>query len=362
MIRAVVYHVADSPHPPSIWESYLSWFPVFSNRPLAPIALALTSHLFGGCPRGFILVNLCFWFGATAPAHRGPATVPRSRVRLPAPFARSFSRRQLDGHFFSRDADARNHINFSFGALLPAPSPRRCPRSLLFAPYLLLLAALLTYEIILPLLPLTLLYPLALRPSNATDRPSRRFPAYLVKYVLPVVLILLAVLILQKWIMLHFMAVDSRLRLPRPRNRLLLLHSLVRKRSHFSAVAALECAVLSSGQLPRLPANGPRRHSSRHRLLCLAACEGLVFRLFQGAEVPTDRHDRSWLSVMSAALRLERFCGLYRQLWQPWSNVGLADISMLLACLPSLSAQRSLQILSWSRCYRPLHVRCVVHG
>lgn len=61
---AVVYHLADSPHPPSIWESYLSWFPLFSNRPLAPIALALTSHLFAGCPRGFILTNLCFWFGA----------------------------------------------------------------------------------------------------------------------------------------------------------------------------------------------------------------------------------------------------------------------------------------------------------
>ena len=310
---AVVYHLADSPHPPSIWESYLSWFPLFSNRPLAPIALALTSHLFAGCPRGFILTNLCFWFGAillliaaVRPYH-GP--VFGYLLLLLAAFPAISST-----VIFSPAMQMLGTISIflwalSFWLLLREVA---CDRYSC-VPYLLLLAALLTYEIILPLLSLTVLYPLALRPSNSTDRPSRRFSTCLAKYVLPVVLILLALLILQKWIMPRFMVVDSRLRLPRLGTGCFLCAAWFGSVLIFSAVAALECAVSSSGQLPSLLANDPHRHSSNQRLLCLATCEGLVFRLLLGSEVPTVRHNRPWFSVMSATLRLEQFSGLYRR-------------------------------------------------
>ena len=204
---AVVYHVADSPHPPSLWQSYRSWFPLFSNRPLAPIALALTSHLFGGCPRGFILINLCFWFSAlllfiaaVRPYH-GPAFGWLFLLLAAFPPISSTV-------IFSPAMQMLGTISvflwaLSFWLLLRGVVRDRWS----CVPYLLLLAALLTYEITLPLLPLTLLYPLALRLP-------RRFSTYLVRYVLPVALLLLAVLILQKWIMPQFMAVDSRLRLP----------------------------------------------------------------------------------------------------------------------------------------------------
>ena len=58
---------------------------------------------------------------------------------------------------------------FSFWLLLRGVVRQRYS----YAPYLLLLAALLTYEIILPLLSLTVLYPLALRRWKSAGRTVR---------------------------------------------------------------------------------------------------------------------------------------------------------------------------------------------
>ncbi len=342
---AVVYHVADSPHPPSLWESYLSWFPLFSNRPLAPIALALTSHLFSGCPRGFILVNLGFWFGAIAmliaalrPYH-GPAFGYLFLLLAAFPSISSTV-------IFSPAMQMLGSISIFLWALSFRLLLREAARDRWsWVPYLPLLAALLTYEINLHLLPLTVFYQLALRPSNSTDRPSRRLSSYLVKYVLPVVLILLAVLILQEWIMPQFMVVDSRLRLPRLGTGCFLCVAW------FGSVLILTPWLLLSA-LDYLPASHPACWKMIPVVMLLAAgffvwrpAKDLSSTFFSNRKYrPLGIMVLGFLScpllyVLSSSLAT---IGSY-------NNRGLTSawliLSMLLAYLPSLPARRSLQMV-----------------
>jgi hypothetical protein len=343
---AVVYHVADSPRPPSLWESYRGWFPLFSNRPLAPIALALTSHLFAGCPRGFILLNLGAWIGAVAlfiaavrPYH-GPAFGYLFLLLAAFPPISSTV-------IFSPAMQMLGSISvflwaLSFWLLLRGVVRDRYS----CGPYLLLLAALLTYEVILPLLSLTLLYPLALGPCKSTGRRGRCFSTWLVKYVLPVVLILLAVLILQKWIMPHFMPVDSRLRLPSLRTGCFLCITW------FGSVL-----ILTPWLFLRAPYYLPASHPACWQMVLVAML--LVAGFFAW------RPARDWSSA-SCFDRKYRLLGimllgflscplLYVLSSSPplvggYGNRGLTSawlmLSMLLACLPSLPARRTVQALS----------------
>ncbi|MGO9108900.1 MAG: hypothetical protein ACLP9L_06670, partial [Thermoguttaceae bacterium] len=212
-------------------------------------------------------------------------------------------------------------------------------------PYLLLLAALLTYEIILPLLSLTVLYPLALRPSNSTDRPSRRFSTCLAKYVLPVVLILLALLILQKWIMPRFMVVDSRLRLPRLGTGCFLCAAW------FGSVLILAPWLLLSAPY-HLPASYPACWQMILIVILLISgffvwrpAKDLSSGFFLG------RKCRPFGIIVLGFLSCPLLYVLSSSLASigGYNNRGLTSawliVSMLLACLPSLSARRTPQIL-----------------
>lgn len=343
---AVVYHLADSPRPPSLWQSYLGWFPLFSNRPLAPIALALTSHLFPGCPRGFILVNLGFWLGAillsiaAVRPYQGPAFGWLFLLLAAFPPISSTV-------IFSPAMQMLATVSIflwalSFWLLLRGVVRQRWS----CAPYLLLLAALLIYEIILPLLSLTVLYPLALRRRKSAGRSSSGFSTWLAKYVLPVVLVLLAVLILQKWIMPHFMAVDSRLRLPRLRTGCFV------GLTWFGSVFLLTPWLLLNA-LCRLPAS----HPACWQMILVAVLLIAGFLVWRHAKdlSSTSFFDRRYkllgimlLGFLSCPLLYVLSGSL--PLIGGYSNRGLTSawliVSMLLACLPSLPARRTTQTVS----------------
>ena len=301
----------------------------------------------GRLPRGFILVNLGIWLGALLlliaalrPYH-GPgfgyllvllaAFPPISSTVIFSPAMQMLG--SLSILLWA----------FSFWLLLRDVVRDRYS----WVPYLPLLAALLTYEIILPLVPLTLLYPLAVRPASAADRPSHR-GSYLLKYVLPVVLILLAVLILQRWVMPQFMAVDSRLRLPRPATGCFLCLAW------FGSVLVLTPWLLLRA-IAYLPASYPACWQMILVVLLLIAgfflwrpARDLSSRFFSPRKYrPLGILVLAFLScpllyVLSSSLAL---IGGY-------SNRGLTlawlIVAMLLACLPAIPGRRGLQRLSFA--------------
>ncbi|MCA9101085.1 MAG: hypothetical protein KDA63_08050, partial [Planctomycetales bacterium] len=57
----VAYRPATAP---GYWDTFRSWFPLFSNRPLAPVLLSLTANTFGGRAAGYIAVHLALWCAA----------------------------------------------------------------------------------------------------------------------------------------------------------------------------------------------------------------------------------------------------------------------------------------------------------
>jgi hypothetical protein len=54
----VLKHSSDHP---GVVESYLHWFPLFSNRPLAPLVLSVAANVIGFRPRVYVWVQFGLW-------------------------------------------------------------------------------------------------------------------------------------------------------------------------------------------------------------------------------------------------------------------------------------------------------------
>lgn len=194
----------------SYWATYYSWFPTFSNRPLVPFILAATGTTFKTEPAGYIITNLCFWFLA----------IITTNIAL------------------KKFVDHRFHILFTLFGLVPAIAS-----TVIFSPgmqlvstvsifiwslslffttkyiqsrkiifyiisNLLILISLLIYEITLPLLVISTLFPIAVLYKEQKGKWKLA-----IKYFSPLVIILGAVSVFQKIIMPYFMPVYSRLKI-----------------------------------------------------------------------------------------------------------------------------------------------------
>lgn len=194
------------------WNTYLSWFPLFSNRPLAPLLLSLTGNIFGQWTVGYILVNLFFWFTAIfiiALTFKKYFNIVFSFLFIAFAGVPVFSSTvifstimQITGttsiflwalSFYFLDKYLRTKKNFYY-----------------LSTYVLLVIAMLIYEIILPLLLITILFPVYVELTKDRRRSSKKILNYLVKYSIPVILILIGIFIYQKVIMPRYMIVYSR--------------------------------------------------------------------------------------------------------------------------------------------------------
>lgn len=193
----------------NFWDNYASWFPLFSNRPAAPLILSAVSLLAGSDPQGYIVANLTIWLA--------------SLILIAKVFARSFSNRFL-AVFLSLATfpSIASTVIFSIGMqsvgvasillwsislfLLDRHIQRRGWLCLAVS-HLAVLASLLVYEITLPLLVINLVYP-ALFVHGWV---KRAFLHYTFTYLLPIFGLLTGILLLQKVVMPSFMPVYSRL-------------------------------------------------------------------------------------------------------------------------------------------------------
>lgn len=192
------------------FECYGSWFPLFSNRPLAPLPITATTLLFGLNISWYLIFNTAVYLLAIFTA--------ASAIRqLLTPFAKIVFIVLASTPVIAMPIvvspinQSTATLAFLFWALSLLLLQSHCIKKSLLAyvaSYVLLIASLLTYEVVLPLFVLTATLPFVLDSKLLIEKPFR----YLLKYIVPIILVLGGALLWQKvlavWI---FSTVHSRL-------------------------------------------------------------------------------------------------------------------------------------------------------
>lgn len=196
----------------SFVDNISSWFPLFSNRPLAPLLLAIITTIFKTSPVGYITLNVGLWSAAVVimgyilKRHLGYKFLTFFSILAVLPIvATSF--------MFSPGMQVMNSFSVFLWALsfLSLDKYLRSRRKVFYIlTYGLILTSLFTYEVTLPLLVITALYPFYLN-SYSLKQSKRDLFHYFLKYILPVILAVGMVFIYQKIIIPEFMITYSRL-------------------------------------------------------------------------------------------------------------------------------------------------------
>lgn len=178
------------------YDCYRSWFPLFSNRPLAPLPITTTTLLFGLNISWYLIFNTALYLVAiliTTSAIK-PLLDPLSRVLFIVLASTPAIAMPIVASPINQSTAT---LAFLFWALSLRLLQSYCIRKTLLSygiAYIFLLASLLTYEVMLPLMVLTAALPFALDSKIFTRKPFQ----YLLKYIAPIILVLGVVLIWQK--------------------------------------------------------------------------------------------------------------------------------------------------------------------
>lgn len=207
--------ILESVYCNSFWQCYKDWFPLFSNRPLAPLPITLTTRLFTTHYSLYLLTNSAIYLIAVAitvksfslflsrfsrqiffvlaavPFIAMPVIVsPINQLTATVAFLYwaislySILKYRISGHWF-------NYVlSYSF-----------------------LLCGFLTYEIILPLLFFTGFLPAFLKPQITPNKSNsiRNLFKYFIHFIAPVLGVLILTILWQKILAPHFIEVFSRL-------------------------------------------------------------------------------------------------------------------------------------------------------
>lgn len=178
------------------FECYKSWFPLFSNRPLAPLPITATTLLFTTHFSYYLVFNTFIYFLAIGITFRiiyqiaggFPAVIFAFLASIPmiampviaSPINQStatvaFLYWALSLQFLFSYCQTKSKISF-------------------WLSYLFLLCGFLTYEVILPLLGLNFLLPFILH----SDNPLNHLKKYFIQFVLPILSILFVIILWQK--------------------------------------------------------------------------------------------------------------------------------------------------------------------
>ena len=193
----------------TFWQCYADWFPLFSNRPLAPLPITLTTRLFGTHYSLYLLTNSFIYLSALFITARAftPFISPFSRLVFILFAAVPCIAMPV---IVSPINQLTATVAFLYWAVSLYLLVRYCQsgsRYSYFFAWFLLLCGFLTYEIILPLLFFTALLPaLFITPKDLSG-----WLKYFIKFIVPILVILLLVIFWQKVLAPYFMEVYSRL-------------------------------------------------------------------------------------------------------------------------------------------------------
>lgn len=193
----------------TFWQCYADWFPLFSNRPLAPLPITLTTRLFGTNYSLYLISNSAIYLLAILVA--GRAISPFINFSSKAIFiilaAVPCIAMPVIVSPINQLTATVAFLCWAFSLkLLIAQSPSGGRLRYFFA-YFWLLCGFLTYEIILPLLFFTAFLPV----MSISTLELNAWRKYFIKYVAPIVIILVLVIFWQKILAPNFMEVYSRL-------------------------------------------------------------------------------------------------------------------------------------------------------
>lgn len=192
-------------------QCYQTWFPLFSNRPLAPLPITASTFLFGTFFQGYLVLNTVVYLASILITRKviaqligGPPSI------IFALFA------AIPFIAMPVIASPINQLTATVSFLLWALSVsallhflKSQSRGFHVLAYLYLLLAFLTYEVILPLLVFTAFLPLIIDPDSL----RKNWFKYFLHFIAPIAIILAIVILWQKGIAPQFMDVDSRLKL-----------------------------------------------------------------------------------------------------------------------------------------------------
>ena len=193
----------------TFWQCYLDWFPLFSNRPLAPLPITLTTRLFGTHYSLYLLTNSFIYLSALFIAARAftPFISPFSRLVFILLAATPFIAMPVIVSPINQLTATVAFLYWAASLYLLVKYCQSGNRYGYFFAYLLLLCGFLTYEIILPLLFFTAFLPALL----ATPKGLSGWLKYFTRFIVPILAILILVIFWQKVLAPYFMEVYSRL-------------------------------------------------------------------------------------------------------------------------------------------------------
>lgn len=199
----------------SFWQCYGDWFPLFSNRPLAPLPITLTTRLFTTHYILYLITNSAIYLIALA-----------ITAKSFSPFLPCFSRQV----FFLLAAvpfiampvivSPINQLTATVAFLYWAISLHAILKFCLsgnkfnyLLSYIFLLCGFLTYEIILPLLFFNGFLPALIQLNRASSNTTsiKCWLKYCTKFIAPILVVLLLTILWQKVLAPHFIEVFSRL-------------------------------------------------------------------------------------------------------------------------------------------------------
>lgn len=180
----------------TFFECYRSWFPLFSNRPLAPLSITSLTMLFGTQFHYYLIFNSSIYLLAlviTSRILRSIIDIYQTSIFLFLSCVPMIALPVIVSPINQSTAT----FAFLYWALSLACLEGFCKtraKPLYFFAYVLLLFGFLTYEVILPLLGLTLLLPYILNKGDVNNSVKK----YLIQFFLPIVGVLGLAVIWQK--------------------------------------------------------------------------------------------------------------------------------------------------------------------
>ena len=193
----------------SFFACYQSWFPLFSNRPLAPLPITLTTRLFGTHYSLYLLTNSFIYLSALFITVRAftPFISPFSRLVFILLAAVPCIAMPVIVSPINQLTATLAFLYWSASLYLLVKYCQSGSRYRYFLAWFLLLCGFLTYEIILPLLFFTAFLPALF----ITPKDLNGWLKYFIKFIVPILVILLLVIFWQKVLAPYFMEVYSRL-------------------------------------------------------------------------------------------------------------------------------------------------------
>jgi hypothetical protein len=195
---------------PGFVNTYAHWFPIFANRPLAPLMLSIAGNAFGAQPHPYALTQLVVWLCGVALLTAAVSRLLAPRVR-PIFFALAALPAGASTVLFSVGMQMHSALSLvlaSLGMLLLFRDVDQSRYSVLpFVPFFL---SLVNYEMFVPFGVLYAAYPFLVR-KYAVGKPLERaeYVRLVVRYVLPLLIAVLATVVLQKVVMPALMPVHS---------------------------------------------------------------------------------------------------------------------------------------------------------